>query len=126
MAHDTTQPFRYPAILGKKFTAAFDGGRLSSDGGVMLLAEAARRMGIAEKLADVIPDRRGPTRVVQPLPEILLAHILAIACDYVARAPASRPPPWASTSAKLLFVDRLYFWFVQTDQASACDSFLRS
>ena len=46
MTDDTTVPFRFPAIRGKKFTAAFEGGRLSSDGGVMLLAEAARRMGL--------------------------------------------------------------------------------
>lgn len=48
----------------------------------MLLAASARRTGIAEKLAAVIPDRRDPTRVVHPLPEILLARILAIACGY--------------------------------------------
>jgi len=82
MTDDTSLPFSFPSVRGKKLTAAFDGGRLSSDGGVMLLAEAARRMGIAEKLAAVIPDRRDPTRVVHPLPEILLARILAIACGY--------------------------------------------
>lgn len=82
MTDDTTLPFRFPAIRGKKLTAAFDGGRLTSDGGVMLLAEAARRMRIAEKLAAVIPDRRDPARVVHRLPEILLARILAIACGY--------------------------------------------
>src|SRR5204862_7127458 len=76
MTDDTTLPFWFPAIRGKKLTAAFDGGRLSSDGGVMLLAAAARQMGIAEKLAAVIPDRRDPTRVVHPLSEILLARIL--------------------------------------------------
>src|SRR5829696_2510428 len=70
------------SVRGKKLTAGFDGGRLSSDGGVMLLAQAARRMRIAEKLAAVIPDPRDPTRVVHPLPEILLARILAIACGY--------------------------------------------
>ena len=48
----------------------------------MLLAEAARRMGIAEKLAAVIPDRRDPRRVRHRLAEILLARILAIACGY--------------------------------------------
>ena len=82
MTDDTTLPFSFPAVRGKKLSAAFDGGRLSSDGGVMLLAEAARRMGIAEKLAAVIPDARDPTRVVHPLAEILLARILAIACGY--------------------------------------------
>ena len=82
MTDDTLLPFSFPAVQGKKLTAAFDGGRLSSDGGVMLLAAAARRMGIAEKLAAVIPDRRDPMRVVHRLPEILLARILAIACGY--------------------------------------------
>src|ERR1700688_200284 len=51
MSDDTTLPFWFPAVRGKKLTAAFDGGRLSSNGGVMLLTAAARRMGIAEKLA---------------------------------------------------------------------------
>lgn len=82
MTDDTTLPFSFPAVRGKKLTAAFDGGRLSSNGGVMLLAEAARRIGIAEKLAAVIPDRRDPARVIHPLSEILLARILAIACGY--------------------------------------------
>ena len=82
MTDDTTLPFSFPSVRGKKLTAAFDGGRLSSDGGVLLLAQAARRMGIAEKLAAVIPDRRDPTRVVHGLAEILLARMLAIACGY--------------------------------------------
>src|SRR3954452_12354614 len=82
MTDNTTLPFWFPAVRGKKLSAGFDGGRLSSDGGVMLLAQAARRMRIAEKLAAVIPDPRDPTRVVHRLPEILLARILAIACGY--------------------------------------------
>src|SRR5918993_4204037 len=59
MTDDTILPFWFPAVRGKKLRAGFDGGRLSSDGGVMLLAQAARRMRIAEKLAAVIPDLRG-------------------------------------------------------------------
>jgi hypothetical protein len=82
MTDDKPSPFPLPAVRGKKVIAAFDGGRLSSDGGVMLLAAAARRTGIAHKLAAVIPDARDPTRVVHPLAEILLARILAIACGY--------------------------------------------
>jgi hypothetical protein len=74
--------FGFPSVRGRKLTAAFDGGRLTSDGGILLLAQAARRLGIADKLAAVIPDRRDPSRVVHPLPEILLARILAIACGY--------------------------------------------
>jgi hypothetical protein len=42
---------RAVAEMMKKVTAAFDGSRLSSDGGVMLLCEAERRLGIAARLA---------------------------------------------------------------------------
>jgi hypothetical protein len=38
MTDDTLPTFPFPTIGRKKITAAFDGGRLSSDGGVMLLA----------------------------------------------------------------------------------------
>ncbi|MDE2172123.1 MAG: transposase, partial [Sphingomonadales bacterium] len=38
--------FALPAVGRKKLTAAFDGGRLTSDGGVLLLAQAERVMGI--------------------------------------------------------------------------------
>jgi hypothetical protein len=34
MLDDTTAAFSFPAIERKKVTAAFDGGRLTSDGGV--------------------------------------------------------------------------------------------
>ena len=46
MDDDTTEPFGFPAIGRKKLTAAFDGGRLTSNGGVLLLAAAERRLGI--------------------------------------------------------------------------------
>ena len=52
MHDDTIEPFWSPAIGRKKLTAAFDGGRLTSDGGVALLAAAERRIGIAHRLAN--------------------------------------------------------------------------
>ena len=51
MTDDTILPFSFPAVHAKKVTAAFDGGRLTSNGGVMLLAMAERRLGLAGKLA---------------------------------------------------------------------------
>jgi hypothetical protein len=53
MTDDTIPLFSFSAIEGKKVTAAaaFDGGRLSSDRGVMLLSMAERRLGMAERLA---------------------------------------------------------------------------
>ena len=82
MTEDNVLPFSLPSVQRKKITAAFDGGRISSDGGVMLLALAERRMGIAARLAAEITDRRDRTRVVHALADILRARILAIACGY--------------------------------------------
>ena len=82
MTDDNLLPFCFPAVQRKKIAAAFDGGRISSDGGVMLLAQADRRLDIAERLARVIPDGRDPDRVTHLLPDILRARIFAIACGY--------------------------------------------
>ena len=38
-------------VSGKSVVAKFDGGLLSSDGGVILLSMAERRLGLAERLA---------------------------------------------------------------------------
>ncbi len=51
MSDDTAAPFLFPAVGRKKVIADFDGGRITSDGGVMLLAAAERRLGIADRLA---------------------------------------------------------------------------
>src|SRR6202045_1569134 len=84
MTDDSLLPFCFPAVRRKKIAAAFDGGRISSDGGVMLLAQADRRLGIAERLARVIPDGRDQGRVTHLLPDILRARFFAIACGYEA------------------------------------------
>jgi hypothetical protein len=82
MTDDTLLPFAFPAVARKKVTAAFDGGRITSDGGVVLLAAAERRLGLCANLAARIADRRDPDRVIHLLPDILRARILAIACGY--------------------------------------------
>ena len=72
----------YPAVSRKKVTAAFDGGRLSSDSGVMLLSLAERRRGLAKILGALIADRRDPAHVTHAVEDVLKARMLAIACGY--------------------------------------------
>lgn len=55
---DRLLPFALPAVARKKIVAAFDGGRLTSDGGVLLLAGAERHLQVATHLADAIADDR--------------------------------------------------------------------
>ena len=82
MSDDTVVPFSFPAVGRKKLTAAFDGGRLTSDGGVMLLSAAERRIGLAERLAALICDPRNPLLVTHSVADILRVRMLAIACGY--------------------------------------------
>jgi len=82
MPNDTILPFGFPAIGRKKLVAAFDGGRITSDGGVLLLGAVERRLGIAAKLARLIADPRNPALVTHSVDDILRARILAIACGY--------------------------------------------
>jgi hypothetical protein len=80
--NDSVPIFGFPAVRRKKVTAAFDGGRITSDGGVLLLAQAEREMVLCEQLAACIADRRDQSRVVHALPDILRARVLAITCGY--------------------------------------------
>ncbi len=49
-----------PLVGGKELCARFDGGGLSSDGGVLLLREIERWLGIAELFATRVTDERDP------------------------------------------------------------------
>ena len=63
---DTLLPFNLPSIGKKKIAAAFDGGQVSSDGGVLLLAGADRRLGLADRLAATVWPRSSPTTATRP------------------------------------------------------------
>ena len=82
MTEDTLLPFDLPAASRKKVTADFAGGLISSDGGLVLLREAERRLGLAEALAGCIREWRDPERVVHTLPAMLRFRMFAIACGY--------------------------------------------
>jgi hypothetical protein len=82
MEQDTQLPFELPAVARKKVSVAFDGGLLSSDGGVLLLRGVERRLGIAERLSGCMADRRDPTRIDHTLAEMLRLRMFLIAAGY--------------------------------------------
>ena len=82
MTEDSLIPFDFPAVRRKKVTAGFDGGLISSDGGLVLLREAERRLRLADTLAGSMRDRRDPATVVHTLPAMLRFRMFAIACGY--------------------------------------------
>ncbi|HET6518399.1 MAG TPA: IS1380 family transposase [Geminicoccaceae bacterium] len=69
-------------VAGKPVQVTFDAGRLTSDGGILLLAEIERSLGIAGRLARCIEDPRAPERVRHGLAEMIRFRALLIAAGY--------------------------------------------
>jgi hypothetical protein len=70
------------SIAGKAVRAAFDGGRLTSDAGVLVLADVERQLKVAERLARCLTDPRSPGRVHHTLAEMIRFRVLLIAAGY--------------------------------------------
>src|SRR4051812_43390217 len=69
-------------IAGKGVRIAFDGGRLTSDAGVLVLAGIERRLGIADRLARCLEDPRSPERVHHTVADMIRFRVLLIAAGY--------------------------------------------
>jgi hypothetical protein len=82
MDDDTLLPFALPAVCRKKVRIAFDGGALSSDGGVLVLRDVERRLGIVERLAACLVDRRDAARIEHEIVEMLRLRMFLIAAGY--------------------------------------------
>ena len=67
---------------GRAIEARFDGGLMSSDGGLLMLREVERRLGIARRLAACIDDPRAPVRIRHGLDEVIRFRMLMIAAGY--------------------------------------------
>ena len=61
--------------------AAFDGGRITSDGGLLWLARADRDLGVCEALSKHIPEWRGPS-ARHSLLTLVRQRVFQIACGY--------------------------------------------
>ena len=60
----------------------FDGGTLTSDGGLVLLREVDRRLDLIRRIDEAIPDPRDPLYTSHPQSEILTSRIFGIAAGY--------------------------------------------
>ena len=70
------------SVRGKAVAARFDGGGLSSEGGLLVLREVERRLGVADRLAAGLKDPRALDKVVHRLAQIIRFRILMIAAGY--------------------------------------------
>jgi len=78
----TTQPLLFSPVSGKKVEADFDGGEITSDAGVLFLAETERQVGIIDAFSRCISDNRHQSYVDHSLPELLSQRIYQIGSGY--------------------------------------------
>jgi hypothetical protein len=69
-------------VSGKTIIAKFDGGLLSSDGGVLALREVEQRLRVADRLAACMVDPRAPDQITHTLADIIRFRLLMIAAGY--------------------------------------------
>lgn len=81
MSKSATARLRFTPPASLSLQASFDGGRLTSDGGLPWLAEAERALGICASFAELIPDwrRKGARHSIEAL---IRQRVFQIACGY--------------------------------------------
>ena len=78
-----TQPeLTFPSFDRRKIEASFTGGDVSSDGGLLLLREADRRLGLVEALDRVLHDPRHPVFITHKQIDLLRQRIYGLAQGY--------------------------------------------
>ena len=72
----------FPAVGGRTVTARFDGGDLTSDSGLLLIAEADRHLGLTDKMSGVLAENRQIGKIRFDLSTLIRERIYAIAAGY--------------------------------------------
>ena len=81
MVQSATAVVRFPVPAPLPVEASFDGGRLTSDGGLPWLDQAEQALGLCAAFAACIPEwRRGPVR--HALATLVRQRVFQIACGY--------------------------------------------
>lgn len=74
--------FQFPAVKKRSVSASFTGGDVTSDGGIVLLRQTDRRLGLTKALAKVLPDPRDPERIEHPVLSLVRQRIYGLAQGY--------------------------------------------
>ena len=82
MIQNTKQMMLFKELFGKKVQVDFNGGDVSSDGGLLLLREAAAKMSLFEKVANAIHDNRHPSYIRHGIMEMIKQRVFQIVSGY--------------------------------------------
>jgi hypothetical protein len=82
MTECSQESFSFTAHFSRRVEAEFSAGRVSSDGGALLLREADRRINLLGRLAGCFNDGRSPLLIRHGLSEMLAQRIYGLALGY--------------------------------------------
>ena len=82
MTQCTDKTLAFSSLKRQQIIVDFNGGRLTSDAGALLLREVDRRIGLTQALADCIADPRDPAKITHQLRTMLAQRIFGIAMGY--------------------------------------------
>ncbi len=74
--------FGFQQVGGREVVARFDGGRVTSDAGGMLLKEVEDRFRFVEGFAGCFTDHRDPECIEHPLLDLLKQRLFALCLGY--------------------------------------------
>jgi len=74
--------FEFHALGRREVVGGFDGGKITSDGGGLLLREADARIGLMSRLADCFVDYRNPQSTEHSVQALLAQRIYGVALGY--------------------------------------------
>lgn len=82
MTDCNSEPLHFSTLGSKAVVADFQGGRLTTDAGALLLREVADTIGLFDALNDAIPDPRNPVFILHDQRTMIAQRITAIALGY--------------------------------------------
>jgi hypothetical protein len=78
----TQTSFEFPVANRRRLQASFTGGDVSSDGGLLLVRQADRRLKLTATLARRLPDPREPSKLIHPMVTLLRQRIYGLCQGY--------------------------------------------
>ncbi len=78
----TPTQLEFHAFGRRQIVGRFDAGRLTADGGAILLREVDHRLGLMRRIADCFTDYRGPRKIEHSVLEMVAQRVGGIALGY--------------------------------------------
>lgn len=82
MTECSQESFEFAAHFSRRVVGQFDGARMTTEGGALLLLQADRKIGLLRRVADCFNDARDPGRLEHALREMLGQRIYGLALGY--------------------------------------------